>query len=121
MLMFATMVDEMLVLAVALSILPTLGVSLPLEYVFLVMLAVLILSYALYRAGARAYRGKPALGVEGMLESEGVAVEPLKPRGKVRIGNELWLAESVDGTLQEGTRVKVIGVEGLTLRVRRAG
>jgi len=39
-------------------------------------------------------------------------------RGKVRVGDAPWLAEGPD--LPAGTAVEVIGVEGTTLKVRRA-
>jgi membrane protein implicated in regulation of membrane protease activity len=49
----------------------------------------------------------------------GVVTERVAPQGKIRIRGELWNAESVEGeALPPGSRVTVVDVEGLTLRVR---
>lgn len=70
-------------------------------------------------AGLRAQRRPVATGASGLAGRHAVAVERLAPSGHVRIGDELWMATSaVDVEL--GTDVRVVGVEGLTLRVRPA-
>jgi membrane protein implicated in regulation of membrane protease activity len=59
-------------------------------------------------------------GEEGMLYQLGEVVEPLAPKGRIRIHGELWNAVSLSGeTIQAGERVEVIGREGLTLKVDR--
>ncbi|OOG26432.1 hypothetical protein B1C78_05040 [Thioalkalivibrio denitrificans] len=59
-------------------------------------------------------------GEEGMLYQVGEVVEPLAPRGRIRVRGELWNAESLSGeTIPAGTRVEVIGHDGLTLKVDR--
>jgi membrane-bound serine protease (ClpP class) len=59
---------------------------------------------------------KPATGAAGMLGEVGVVRKALAPRGKVFVHGELWHAES-STPLEVDTRVRVTGVEGLTLRV----
>jgi membrane-bound serine protease (ClpP class) len=71
-------------------------------------------------AGLRAQMRRPATGAEGLLQEEGVAKTPLEPEGQVLIHGEIWRAVA-DAAMAEGTRVRVVGMDGLTLRVTRAG
>ncbi len=45
---------------------------------------------------------------------------PLDPEGTVVAEDEVWSAESVAGSVEEGADVEVIGSRGLTLLVRPA-
>jgi membrane protein implicated in regulation of membrane protease activity len=59
-------------------------------------------------------------GVSGAIEgARGVVVEPLTPKGRVRVGGENWKAERVSGTgiLDKGAHVRVLRRVGLTLFV----
>jgi membrane-bound serine protease (ClpP class) len=51
----------------------------------------------------------------------GLARTELSPRGNVQVGGELWSAKVLDGeeNIPAGTRVRVLAVEGLLLRVQR--
>lgn len=59
---------------------------------------------------------------ERLVGGEGVVTQALAPRGRVRIGGELWRAQVEDGAaaLAEGTRVRVVAVKGLTIVVAAA-
>ena len=65
---------------------------------------------------------EPHLGsvIDRLVGLRGVAVEPLAPRGYVRVRGELWLAESIatDGEIPREHPVIVAGVHGTTLLVR---
>ena len=58
--------------------------------------------------------------IERLVGLGGVAVEPLAPRGYVRVRGELWLAEPIaaDVEIRPGHPVTVGGVRGTTLLVR---
>jgi membrane-bound serine protease (ClpP class) len=59
-----------------------------------------------------------AVGRETMLERVGIVRQPLQPEGIVHIEGEEWTAISVTGEeLPVGTRVRVVEVDGLRLRV----
>ena len=58
---------------------------------------------------------------ERMLGAIGLTVSTLDPTGHARVRGELWQAVSVDGTLPEGTRVRVRSLRGLVLVVERQG
>jgi membrane-bound serine protease (ClpP class) len=69
------------------------------------------------RAAIRMRGGKVASGVAMLLGAEGTVVTSLDPTGIVQVASEEWTAESEAGSLPKGSRVKVVGVEGLRLRV----
>ncbi len=48
---------------------------------------------------------------------EGVAVGALDPTGVVRVRGENWTATSLNGHVEDGARVQVIGTEGIRLNV----
>jgi membrane-bound serine protease (ClpP class) len=68
-------------------------------------------------AGARALRRPPMLGARGMIGATGVARGALVPEGQVYVGGELWRAVAEGGPVEDGRAVRVVDVEGLTLRV----
>ena len=67
----------------------------------------------------RAYRASPRGGMEGLLGEVGVVKEGIDPQGLVFVHGEYWRAEA-DERLEEGEKVLVDGIEGLTLRVKKA-
>lgn len=68
-------------------------------------------------AGLRAQRTRVRSGRGELIGARAVAVEPLAPRGLVRVGGELWTAVA-EGAVGPGEEVEITGLEGLTLRVR---
>jgi len=74
------------------------------------------LSLFIVGMGIRALRRSPQTGSEGMIGTIGIAKTALRPEGKLSIHGELWDAVS-DQPAEEGTSVKVLRVEGLTLYV----
>ena len=74
---------------------------------------------ALYPFLRTAYEPDSRSVVERLIGLEGVAVEPLAPRGYIRVRGELWLAEPVakDAQIRSGLPVTVDSVRGTTLLV----
>jgi membrane-bound serine protease (ClpP class) len=62
-------------------------------------------------------RKKPTTGAEGIIGLVGTAKTNLDPDGSIFVHGELWSARAASGTIAKGKRVKVVGVEGLTLLV----
>jgi membrane-bound ClpP family serine protease len=56
-------------------------------------------------------------GAAGLVGREGRALGRLDPEGPVRVGNEIWRALSAS-PVESGGAVEIMGIEGLTLRVR---
>jgi membrane-bound serine protease (ClpP class) len=75
----------------------------------------------LVRIGVRAQRQRAVTGVAGMLNQRGRAVTPITPGagGRVSAHGELWSA-TADEPIAQGEDVQIVGIEGLTLTVRRA-
>ncbi len=54
-----------------------------------------------------------------LIGQKGRCITDLAPQGSVRLGHELWQAQSQDGThLDAGTRVRVTGRTGIRLEVK---
>ena len=76
---------------------------------------VLAVSYLVFRS----QKAKPAHGIEGLIGEIGVAREELHPRGMVFVHGEYWKAEA-DEKIEPGEKVKVVGMDQMMLKVRRA-
>jgi membrane-bound serine protease (ClpP class) len=62
-------------------------------------------------------RYRVSTGAEGMIGGRGEVIEAVSAEGgRVRVYGEIWAARS-DAVLGPGERVRIAGVEGLTLRV----
>jgi len=68
----------------------------------------------------RSIFGAQTAGVDELLGLVGVTRTPLTPEGKVFIRGEYWSARA-DQEIASGEPVEVTAVEGMSLRVRRAG
>jgi membrane-bound serine protease (ClpP class) len=69
--------------------------------------------------GIKAQTRKPTTGTEGIMGETGEAISDLDPEGQIRIHGEIWNAESLDGPVSKGTKVKVIQISNLKLTVRK--
>jgi membrane-bound serine protease (ClpP class) len=72
-------------------------------------------------AGVRALARRPMLGASGLVGTLGVAREKLAPEGQVALHGEIWRAVAQGEPVDEGTTVRVVDVNGLTLTVVKAG
>jgi membrane-bound serine protease (ClpP class) len=88
-----------------------------------VILVIVVLTAAFFifaiGFGIKAQSRKPTTGTEGIIGEIGEAFSDLEPEGQVRIHGELWNAESLDGTVSKGTKVKVTQISNLKLMVRK--
>ena len=75
---------------------------------------VLAVSYLVFRS----QKSKPTLGLEGLLGEVGEVRGKLNPTGRIFVHGEYWSAQA-DGEIDIGEKVKVIGVDGMCLRVSR--
>lgn len=86
-----------------------LAVSIPFGIITVFLLSLVI----------RARLRPPATGLETMPGETGIAQTPLNPAGTVFVRGEYWTAEA-DEPVEAGARVRVVAVEGLRLKVKRA-
>ena len=62
-------------------------------------------------------RNRPVVtGSEALIGADGETVSWQGGEGRVRVNGEIWLARS-DASLAAGNRVKIVGRDGLVLRV----
>jgi len=96
---------------------PRLTVSWPL----IALLTATIASFFLFAvsAGIRAQRTKVASGIESMIGATGVAASDLDPWGTVQVRSELWSAVAEEGSIGNGEQVRVVGAEGVRLKVTK--
>jgi len=88
-----------------------------------VILVIVILTTAFFMFaigfGIKAQSRKPTTGVEGIIGEIGETISNLEPDGQIRVHGELWNAESLDGFISQGTKVKVDQISNLKLKVRK--
>src|SRR5262249_22722742 len=72
-------------------------------------------------AGVRAMRRPAVTGAAGMVGRLAVTRGDLGPEGHVNVDGEIWRAVAEGGAIPAGEKVRVTAVDGLTLRVSRAG
>ena len=58
------------------------------------------------------------VGVEALINAEGTVLTPCHPIGQVLVVGERWEARCAEGA-DPGEKVRVIGIEGLTLTVTK--
>lgn len=97
---------------------PFLRISLTL----ILTVAVLTAAFFIFAVGAgiRAQGRKVRTGQEAMVGAIGVARSTLAPTGSVFLQGELWNANALDDPIATGEHVRVVGVSGLRLDVRKS-
>ena len=68
--------------------------------------------------GLKAQRRRPVTGQEGLIGQTGISIDPLAPVGRVQLYSEIWQAITVGGAIGKGEKVKVVGLDKLTLHVK---
>ena len=69
------------------------------------------------KAALRLRHRPAAMQVQNLIGTVGVVTTALTPRGVVHVASEQWTADSLAGTIPKGSRVRVVGADGLRLRV----
>jgi membrane-bound serine protease (ClpP class) len=69
--------------------------------------------------GIRAQKLKTKTGAEGIVNEIGTALTELNPDGQVRVHGEIWKAVSLSGKIEAGTKVAVVEISNLKLKIRR--
>jgi membrane-bound serine protease (ClpP class) len=75
---------------------------------------VLAVSYLVFRS----QKAKPSLGMVGLIGEIGEVRGKLSPAGKIFVHGEYWNAQA-DGEIDAGEKVKVVGYDGMRLKVSR--
>ena len=112
-----SLLDEIAVTLLILLILYLLNITISLPVIVFLVVFFVAAVFLMHRLVIPALHKKITTGIEGLIGLEVTVVKPLKPEGIVKIKNELWNAESIDGYVQAGKKVKIVAIDGLTLRV----
>jgi membrane-bound serine protease (ClpP class) len=71
-------------------------------------------------AGVRALGRPPSTGAEGLVGRTATVRERLGPEGQVMVSGEIWRAVAEGEPLEPGAQVRIVSVDGLTLKVAKA-
>ena len=87
--------------------------------IFAASLAVGTFMFIVGSLAVRAWRRPVASGLEGLQGEIGEVRTPLTPQGRVWVHGEYWTAQS-DEEIEVGQKVRIVEVDHMILRVRRA-
>ncbi len=115
------LLDEAAVLLLVIVTLRFFGIGIPLPVMIVLALILGILVFIIHVAIISSFHKRTVTGSEGMVGAQGRVVELLNPVGAIFVEGERWRAISLDDTIDVAENVEIVGVEGLTLRVKRRG
>ena len=102
-------------------VLPEFDIQVPFWVLIAVMTFWAVFAVADFIFVTHILRRQTIVGLPTMEGSKGKVRSPLHPEGQVMIKGELWGAKSIEGNINIGETVTVVGQDGLQLVVRRAG
>ena len=102
-------------------VLPEFDIEIPLAALIAVMVAYAVFAVVDFWFVTRILKRQAVVGLPTMIGSRGKVARPLTPEGQVNIKGELWGAEAIDGHIDSGELITVVGQDGLKLIVRKAG
>jgi len=115
------MIEEAVLVAVVLWMLPHFNINIPLWVLAILMAALAVYSYIMYRVGRPTFFISPRLAAEDIIGNEGRVTRRLDPEGYVKVQGVLWKATCDEAELEIGDEVVVVGIERLKLIVRPKG
>jgi len=86
--------------------------------VLIVMLTAAFFLFAI-SLGIKAQRNKVTTGSQGLIGVKGESLSTINPMGKIKVHGEIWDAESVEGNINAGVAIVVVGIENLLLKVKQ--
>ena len=117
----STLVEEFAFYAIWRWLLPEFDIYLPLWLLVAVMVFWAAFAIVSFIFVTHIIRRQTVVGLPTMVGSKGKVRSPLSPEGQVMIKGELWGAKSIDGAIDTGEMVTVVGQDSLQLIVRRVG
>ncbi len=108
-----SLVDEAIIILVLFLVLSLFGIEMPLWLIITLALIFSVITFVVYRALSK----KPLLGFDNMIGKSGITVSQIARKGTIKIGMELWHAETNNENIEAGEEATVIGQTGLKLKV----
>lgn len=115
----STFAEEVAIVVIWRWLLPEFDIELPVAVLIAVMVAWLAFSVGLFMFTTRTLKRQTVVGLPTMTGSKGKVASSLSPEGMVRIKGELWGATSLEGNVDKGDEIEVVGEDGLKLVVRK--
>ena len=113
------LLDDAVALLLVILLLRFLRIQIPLPITIVVAVLAGALIFMIHKVVIPDFRRRPVTGREGMIGTEGRVVKTLSPIGTIIVGSEYWRAKSVNGSIGVGENVEIVGLDGLTLKVKR--
>lgn len=111
------LLEQALLAAAVLWLLPRFGIRLPLWLLVTLMLGLAVHSYIMYRVGKPTFSLKPKVAFENIVGAVGVVTRWQSSEGYVKVQGVLWKARCREYALKIGDEVVVTAVVGLSLVV----
>jgi membrane protein implicated in regulation of membrane protease activity len=115
------MLEEAILVAVVLWLLPLFNINIPLWVLGILMVALAVYSCIMYRVGVPTFLMKPKVAAETIIGNNGKVTKRLAPEGYVKVQGVLWKATCVESELEVGDDVVVVNINGLRLIVSPKG
>lgn len=112
------LLDDIAALALVFVILWVFHVDIPVYLLVIIGILAGIIVFIIHRAIVPSLRRRKVTGKEGMIGEIGEVTKVLRPQGVVKLKDEYWQAESENGNISTGEEVEIIGINGLTLKVK---
>ena len=112
------LLDEVAAVALVIVVLRLLEIKIPLVITIIAGLLFGVVVFIIHKAVIPTFHKKQITGAEGLTGLEGKVIERLTPVGTIKVGNEYWKAKSVGKNIAAGKEVEILGLDGLTLKVR---
>ena len=113
------LLDEAVVIAAIIFALWFFKINIPLPITIAIAVVGGIFVFIVHVAVIPSFHRKQVTGREGMIGLQGRVVKPLNPVGTIIVKGEHWKAKSIYDNIDIDEEVKIIGIDGLTLTVRR--
>ncbi|ACS90702.1 NfeD family protein [Thermococcus sibiricus] len=110
--------DEIVVGIFLFFILPRAGIEVPLKPALAVIGFLIFKDVIAVKFLWEVFDKRVEVGPEALIGNDAIVVEELNPKGVVKVGNELWIAECLSGTAKKGEKVEIIEIRGTKLLVK---
>jgi len=114
----ASLSDDAAVALVILLVLRLLKIPISLPIIIFLVLFFVASAFVMHKLVIPALHKKKTTGAEGMIGLKGKVVQPLMPDGLISVKGEYWKAISIDEDIAVGENVEIVGLDGLTLKVK---
>ena len=115
------LLDEAAIVLLVVVALHFFRIAIPLPVAIVLALVIGAFIFIIHAAVIPSFHKRITTGQEGMLGTQGKVVKPLNPVGTIVIEGEHWKAKSIENNIEVDADVEIVGLDRLTLSVKRKG